>query len=97
MTRSAWMAVTVALLLAIASATYYAHEQAGARRSSVLEKCEDTNRRNAATKAKLAELLLRVPPTERAQAKATKAFTEALIDTIAPHEDCARALTKAGF
>lgn len=96
MRKSAWLAIAASLCLSGGGFGYELYELGHNREHSVRESCEGSDSRNANTKAKLKQELVKagVPAAQRAP---TEKFTEALINTLAPYKNCDDALTKAGF
>lgn len=93
-----WQLVAVYLAFATACAIGFEqqHEQSQAiqtqRAESIRRQCEDQNRRNKATIARLdlrlKQLEEKAGPVAAARARASRDFTVALIDSLAPPQNC---------
>lgn len=65
-----------------------AHRIQASRVEATLRACEEQNHRHNQTVAKLDMLIAKVPPDQRARAKASRDSTIALIDALVPVRDC---------
>lgn len=64
------------------------------RKAYVLSTCTDQNMRHDRTIATLDQEIAALPPTERKGAQTSRAGTVALIDAVAPKQDCAAVVSK---
>lgn len=66
-----------------------------ARYLTVLNNCEDQNTRRARTIGELNVIISKLPPDKRAAAEISKGNTILLINTLAPHQNCAKVADRA--
>jgi predicted kinase len=58
------------------------------RRQAVIATCREQNARHDNTLAELDRQIMELPPARRARAERNRVGTEALIDALAPKQDC---------